>query len=47
MFSFATRSATRMRKWPVALEGEATSSSRKKRPRRSPLEEGAQEGTVP
>ena len=44
MFSFATGLATRMRKWLMALEGEATSSFEKKLPRRSPSEEGAQEG---
>ena len=42
MFSLATVFATRMRKRPTTLKGKATSSSREKRPRRSPSDEGAQ-----
>ena len=42
MFSLATGFAARMRKWLAPLEGEATSSSREKRPRRSPSDYGAQ-----
>ena len=42
MFSLAVGFALWMRKWTGILEGEATSSSGEKRPRRSPLDEGAQ-----
>ena len=42
MFSFAVGFAAQMHKWFATQEGEATSSSRKKCPRRSPLDEGAQ-----
>ena len=42
MFSLAVRFATRRRRRPTTLEGVATSSSREKRPRWSPLDEEAQ-----
>ena len=42
MFSLAVGFAAQMRKWFATQEGEATSSSRKKCPRRSPLDQGAQ-----
>ena len=40
MFTLVVGFATLMRKRPVALEGEATSSSREKRPMRSPSNVG-------
>ena len=47
MFSLAVRFATRRHRWPTTLEGVATSSSREKRLRRSPLDEEAQkEGPI-
>ena len=42
MFSLATRFSTQRRRRPATLEGVATSSFRKKRPRRSPSDEEAQ-----
>ena len=42
MFSLVVEFVVRMRKWPATPKGEATSSSREKRPRRSPSDEGAQ-----
>ena len=42
MFSLAVGFATRRRRWPATLEGVATSSSRKNRPRRFPSYEEAQ-----
>ena len=42
MFSLATWFAARMLKWSTTLEGEATSSSREKQPRRSPSDGEAQ-----
>ena len=42
MFSLAVEFAARMRKRSATLEGEATSSSGEKRPRRSFSDEGAQ-----
>ena len=42
MFSFTVEFAIRMRKRSTTLEGEATSSSREKRPRQSPSNEGTQ-----
>ena len=41
MFSIATGFAAWMRKWSATLEGESTSSSGEKRPKRSPSDEGA------
>ena len=42
MFSLAVGFVARMRKRSTTLEGEATSSSKEKRPRWSPSYEGAQ-----